>query len=605
MNPNAKPFVFSASAASWSPGGAPAQPAALAPKTAAPVSKSAQPAPVIQKPAAPVVEAPAEVEAPAPATPKVKAPTTPQVEEPVPQVEPIKSKAPESWDEEVKEKKTEETEDVAYQPTAEELEELAAIEAAEAALEEGEEIDELAEAVEGVVLSTKKSRKGVVDYKEHDTREHLNIVFIGHVDAGKSTITGQLLLLTGQVVKRTIQKYEKEAKEKNRESWYLAYIMDTNEEERAKGKTVEVGRAHFATANKRYTLLDAPGHKNYVPNMIEGTAQADVGVLVISARKGEFETGFDRGGQTREHAMLAKTLGIQRLVVLVNKMDDSTVKWDKARYDQVEEKLFPFLKQWGYRDEDVQFIPCSGFTGANLKEKVKESVCPWFKGECFIDALNNLKPINRNHTAPLRIPLLARYKEMGNLIAIGKVEQGTIKTGMKVALSPTGAEAVVTHITIEDEQVNMASSGENICIQLKGLNEEDVHGGYVLSSVDTPCNKALHFEAQIVVLELLEHKPLITAGYGCILHIHTHSSECNIARLITAIDKKTGKAQPGKPRFVKQNGVCIVRLSLEQTVALELFADCPQLGRFTLRDEGKTIAIGKVTKLLRKKDDAS
>merc|ERR1740138_817428 len=206
--------------------------------------------------------------------------------------------------------------------------------------------------------------------KKADLREHLNIVFIGHVDAGKSTIGGQILYLTGNVDERTIAKYEKEAKDKNRESWYMAYIMDTNDEERAKGKTVEVGRANFDTEKKRYTILDAPGHKNYVPNMIGGTAQADVGVLVVAARKGEFETGFDRGGQTREHAMLAKTLGVSFLVVVVNKMDDPTVNWSKERYDECVTKLRPFLKGCGYViKREVKFIPLSGLSGANVKDE--------------------------------------------------------------------------------------------------------------------------------------------------------------------------------------------------------------------------------------------
>jgi len=530
---------------------------------------------------------------------------------PEPTPEPKKEeKAPANWDDEVavtadklEATKVEDEPEAEPEPTAEELAELAAIEAEEKAFKAAKAKEQkAAAAAEFVPVSGKKNKKQVAEYKEHDSREHLNLVFIGHVDAGKSTITGQLLLLTGQVDERTIAKYEKEAKEKNRESWYLAYVMDTSEEERAKGKTVEVGRAHFATANKRYTLLDAPGHKNYVPNMIEGTAQADVGVLVISARKGEFETGFDRGGQTREHAMLAKTLGIQRLIVLVNKMDEPTVKWDKGRYDQIEEKLTPFLKSWGYNvKEEVIYIPCSGYTGANLKDKVAASVCDWYKGESFITILNQLKPINRNGAGKLRIPIIARYRDMGNLVAIGKIEQGTIQKDQKLYIEPNGIEATCTALQIEDEMVDMATAGENVCIQLKGISEEDVHGGFVISHKENPCNKTLHFEAQIVVLELLEHKPLLTSGYECILHIHTHSSECVVAKLITAVDRKTGKPQPGKPRYIKQNGVCLVRISLQQSVALEVFKDCQQLGRFTLRDEGKTVAIGKVTKLLTKK----
>lgn len=208
--------------------------------------------------------------------------------------------------------------------------------------------------------------------------EHLNVVFIGHVDAGKSTICGQILYSTGQVDDRTIEKYEREAKEKNRQSWFLAYIMDTNEEERAKGKTVECGRAVFATQKKRYTILDAPGHKNYVPNMIMGAAQADVGILVISARKGEFETGFEKGGQTREHAMLAKTLGVRQLVILVNKMDDSN--WSEERFNEIQKKIEPFLKSLGFNIKNhVNFLPGSGISGEGITKPIPDGVATWNK----------------------------------------------------------------------------------------------------------------------------------------------------------------------------------------------------------------------------------
>merc|ERR1711972_978036 len=173
----------------------------------------------------------------------------------------------------------------------------------------------------------------------------MNVVFIGHVDAGKSTTCGNVLLLSGCVGERVVERYMNEAKEKKRESWFLAYIMDTSDEEKARGKTVEVGRAHFETEHRRFTILDAPGHKSYVPNMIGGASQADIGVLIISARKGEFETGFERGGQTREHALLAKTLGVDKLVLAINKMDDPSVRWSQERYDEIVGKLSPFLKQ--------------------------------------------------------------------------------------------------------------------------------------------------------------------------------------------------------------------------------------------------------------------
>ncbi len=211
-------------------------------------------------------------------------------------------------------------------------------------------------------------------------KEHLNIVFIGHVDAGKSTMGGNLLYLSGMVDKRTMEKYEREAKEAGRDSWYLSWALDSTPQERAKGKTVEVGRAYFETDSRRYTILDAPGHKTFVPSMISGAAQADVAVLVISARKGEFETGFEKGGQTREHIMLVKTAGVQKVTVVINKMDESTVKWDKSRFDEIKDKLTPFIKAAGFNiKSDVSFIPVSAYTGANLKDRVSKSLCSWWE----------------------------------------------------------------------------------------------------------------------------------------------------------------------------------------------------------------------------------
>lgn len=211
-------------------------------------------------------------------------------------------------------------------------------------------------------------------------KEHLNIVFIGHVDAGKSTMGGNLLYLSGMVDKRTMDKYEREAKEAGRDSWYLSWALDSTPQERAKGKTVEVGRAYFETDTRRYTILDAPGHKTFVPSMISGAAQADVAILVISARKGEFETGFEKGGQTREHIMLVKTAGVQKVVVVINKMDEPTVEWQKSRYDEIKDKLSPFIKAAGFNlKTDVTFIPVSAYTGANLKERVDKKLCTWWE----------------------------------------------------------------------------------------------------------------------------------------------------------------------------------------------------------------------------------
>eukprot|EP00245_Coleochaete_scutata_P005424 TRINITY_DN18943_c0_g1_i1.p1 TRINITY_DN18943_c0_g1~~TRINITY_DN18943_c0_g1_i1.p1 ORF type:complete len:675 (-),score=171.81 TRINITY_DN18943_c0_g1_i1:102-2126(-) len=430
---------------------------------------------------------------------------------------------------------------------------------------------------------------------EKDDRMHLNIVFIGHVDAGKSTIGGQILYLTGAVDERTKQKYEREAKDKNRESWYMAYIMDTNEEERAKGKTVEVGRAHFETELKRYTILDAPGHKNYVPNMISGASQADVGVLVIAARKGEFETGFERGGQTREHAQLAKTLGVSKLLVVVNKMDDPSVNWEKERFDEIVTKMTPFLKSCGYNvKKDVQFLPISGLFGLNMKDRMGKEVCPWFEGPCLFEALDMMDPPERDPNAPFRMPLIDKYRDMGTVV-MGKIESGSIRVGDSLWVMPNKAKVKVLTLMRDTDEVAVARPGENLRIRLQGIEEDDISAGFVLSSISRPIRSVVEFEAWLHILELLDHKAIFTAGYKAILHIHSVVEECEIVELKEQMDLKTKKKMKKKVLFVKSGALVLVRIMVNEAICVEKFEDFPQLGRFTLRDEGKTVALGKVT----------
>jgi len=432
-----------------------------------------------------------------------------------------------------------------------------------------------------------------------DGRENINIIFIGHVDAGKSTIGGQLLFLTGQVDKRTLEKYEREAKEKNRETWYLSWALDTNLEERDKGKTVECGRASFDTASKHFVLLDAPGHKSFVPNMIGGAAQADVAILVISARKGEFETGFERGGQTREHAMLAKTAGVRFLIVLVNKMDDSTVEWDHGRYKEIVSKLSPYLKKTGFKTSDVTFMPCSGFTGANLKDRVTSDVCPWYSGPSFIEFLDEIPDFKWPFDEPVKILISDRYKDMGTIV-IGKVESGTCKKGDNYLLMPNKQNVRVIGITGADEtEKNSCRAGENVKLKLSGVEEEEVLPGFVMSSPETMCSTGRVFDAQVVIIE---HKSIICAGYKAILHIHNAVEEVTLVGLIHTIDRKTGEKSTQRPRFIKQDTVAVARFKTENVICMETFANFPAMGRFTLRDEGRTIAIGKVLAVRQKQN---
>ncbi|XP_004606630.1 eukaryotic peptide chain release factor GTP-binding subunit ERF3B [Sorex araneus] len=428
-------------------------------------------------------------------------------------------------------------------------------------------------------------------------KEHVNVIFIGHVDAGKSTIGGQIMFLTGMVDKRTLEKYEREAKEKNRETWYLSWALDTNQEERDKGKTVEVGRAYFETEKKHFTILDAPGHKSFVPNMIGGASQADLAVLVISARKGEFETGFEKGGQTREHAMLAKTAGVKHLVVLINKMDDPTVNWSNERYEECKEKLLPFLKKIGFSPKkDIHFMPCSGLTGANIKEQ--SEFCPWYTGLPFISYLDSMPNFSRSIDGPIRLPIVDKYKDMGTVV-LGKLESGSISKGQHLVMMPNKHNVEVLGLLSDDTETDYVAPGENLKIRLKGIEEEEILPGFILCEPKNLCHSGRTFDVQIMIIE---HKSIICPGYNAVLHIHTCVEEVEITALISLIDKKSGEKSKTRPRFVKQDQVCIARLRTAGIICLETFKDFPQMGRFTLRDEGKTIAIGKVLKLVPEKD---
>jgi peptide chain release factor subunit 3 len=256
--------------------------------------------------------------------------------------------------------------------------------------------------------------------KEIYGKEHVNIIFIGHVDAGKSTLGGCILVATGMVDQRTLEKYKKEAKDMGRESWYLSWALDLTSEERSKGKTVETGRAYFETEKRRYSILDAPGHKNFVPSMISGTSQADLGVLVISSRKGEYEAGFDRGGQTREHAMLAKTQGVNRLIVAINKMDDPTVQWSQERYKQCTTKLGQFLKGIGYDQASVFFMPVAAQQSLNIKDRVPKEVCPWWDGPSLLEYLDAMQTPDRKLSAPFMMPIAGKFRDLGTMVE-GKI----------------------------------------------------------------------------------------------------------------------------------------------------------------------------------------
>ena len=425
-------------------------------------------------------------------------------------------------------------------------------------------------------------------------KDHVSLIFMGHVDAGKSTMGGNLLYLTGSVDKRTIEKYEREAKEAGRQGWYLSWVMDTNKEERNDGKTIEVGKAYFETEKRRYTILDAPGHKMYVSEMIGGASQADVGILVISARKGEYETGFEKGGQTREHALLAKTQGVNKMVVVINKMDDPTVNWSEERYNQCVTNISNFLKAIGYNKDDVVFMPVSGYSGAGLKDRVDLKVCPWYNGPSLLEYLDSMTHMDRHINAPFMLPIAGKMKDLGTVVE-GKIESGHIKKGQSTLLMPNKIPVEIQNIYNETEaEVDMAICGEQVKLRIKGVEEEDISAGFVLTSPKNPIKSATKFVAQIAIVEL---KSIISAGFSCVMHLHTAIEEVTITKLLHKLEKGTNRKSKRPPAFAKKGMKIIAVLETEAPVCVETYQDYPQLGRFTLRDQGTTIAIGKIIKV--------
>ncbi|KAJ5662096.1 Eukaryotic peptide chain release factor GTP-binding subunit [Penicillium maclennaniae] len=445
-----------------------------------------------------------------------------------------------------------------------------------------------------------------------EKREHVNVVFIGHVDAGKSTLGGSLLYCTGMVDDRTMEKYKREAKEAGRETWYMSWALDLTNEERAKGKTVEVGRAHFSVQiphpdgaiERQFSILDAPGHKSYVPHMIGGASQADLGCLVISARKGEYETGFEKGGQTREHALLARNSGVQKLVIVVNKMDDPTVEWSKARFDECTIKVIKFLEALGYKKDDILCMPISAQRTLGIKDRVPQDVCPWYNGPSLLEYLTDFKLPERKINAPFMMPISSKYRDMGTMCE-GRIESGVIKKNGNYIMMPNKTEVSVAALYGETEdEIATATCGDQVRLRLRGVEEEDFLPGFVLCSPKRPVHCVSAFEAKIRILDL---QSILTAGFNCVMHVHSAVEEVTFAQLLHKLEPGTGRKSKRPPAFVNKGQTIIARLEVTSTagaVCVEEFTFNESMGRFTLRDKGQTIAIGMITKLCLPENEA-
>lgn len=426
-------------------------------------------------------------------------------------------------------------------------------------------------------------------------KPQMNIVVIGHVDSGKSTSTGHMIFKCGGVDKRVLEKLEKEAKDLGKDSFKFAFLMDTQKAERERGITIDISLMRFEIEKYEFTIIDAPGHRDFIKNMITGTSQADVAVLVVDGSQGGFESGISKEGQTREHALLAYTLGVRKMIVLVNKMD--SVKYSQSRYQEIKESVGDFLKKVGYDVNCVPFIPMSGWTGENLVEKSPNM--PWYTGGTYKDVLNELDPPKRHLDKPLRIPIQDVYKIGGiGTVPVGRVETGVIKVGMCVAVAPTNLQSEVKSIEMHHSQVPQAIPGNNVGFNLKSVSVKDLKRGYVAGdSKNDPPRAAHEFTAQIIVLN---HPSQISVGYSPVVDCHTSHVACKVTQLQSRVDKRTGKELESNPSMLKNGMSGIVQMQPIKPMVVEAFSEYPPLGRFAVRDSKSTVAVGIVKSVSKK-----
>jgi len=429
---------------------------------------------------------------------------------------------------------------------------------------------------------------------------HVNLVVIGHVDSGKSTTTGHLIYKCGGIDKRTIEKFEKEATEMGKGSFKYAWVLDKLKAERERGITIDIALWKFETKKYYFTIIDAPGHRDFIKNMITGTSQADVAILIIASGVGEFEAGYAKNGQTREHALLAFTLGVKQIIVCINKMDDKSVNWSQSRYNEIKEELKKFLGKVGYKADAIPFVPISGWTGDNMIEK--SSNMPWYKGPTMIEALDAVTPPKRPVEKPLRLPLQDVYKIGGiGTVPVGRVETGVLKPGMTVVFAPVQISTEVKSVEMHHEALEQAVPGDNVGFNIKSVSVKDIRRGFVAGDVknDPPFPTAT-FDAQVIVLD---HPNTINAGYTPVVDCHTAHIACKFNKLLYLVDKRNGKATQKEPKSVKNGQAAIVEMIPSKPLCVEAFAEYPPLGRFAVRDMRKTVAVGVIRRVMRKMAD--
>ncbi len=414
-------------------------------------------------------------------------------------------------------------------------------------------------------------------------KPHLNVIFVGHVDHGKSTTVGRLFYDGGIIDEQTMKKLKEKAAEVGKVGFEFAFIMDNLKEEQARGVTIELSYKKFETPKREVTVIDAPGHKDFIKNMITGTSQADAAFLVCSAAEGI-------QAQTKEHLWLLKTLGVKQIAVAVNKMD--AVKYDQAKFNATKDELTKLIKQVGYKVESVQFIPEAALKGDNVAKKSENMA--WYTGPTIKEQLDLFETPEKPTNLPLRLPIQDVYNITGiGVVPVGRVETGVMKLGDKIIVVPAregkGIEGEVKTIEMHHEQVQMAEPGDNIGFNVRGIAKKDIARGDVLGHTDKPPTVVTEFTAQIVVLN---HPTVLTVGYTPVFHIHTNQIACQITEIVKKIDPATGQVVAEHPDFIKNGDAAIVKIKPTKPIVIEKQSEIPHMARFAIRDAGATVAAG-------------
>ena len=418
----------------------------------------------------------------------------------------------------------------------------------------------------------------------------MNVVFVGHVDHGKSTCVGRLFYDGGAVSEQEMKKYKEEAEKHGKAGFEFAYVMDNLKEERERGVTINLSYKKLMTQNYEVTIIDAPGHKDFVKNMITGASQADAAFLVVAADGGVQP-------QTTEHVSLLRTMGVNNLSVLVNKMD--TVDYSQDKFNEVKEKVTEVISRVGYKD--VPFIPGSALMGDNIAKKSDK--LSWFNGPTVLEQIDKFPKPEKPTGLPMRMPIQDVYDITGiGTVPVGKVETGVMKVGQKIVVIPgrsgTGVQGEVRSIEAHHEQLKEAEAGDNVGVNLRGVGKKDMARGDVICDAAAPAKIVEEFEAQIAVIN---HPTVIAKGYTPVFHVHTAQVPCQIVAIKAKLDPASGQVAEENPDFIKNGDVAIVTVRPIGNLVLESSAENPHMARFAIRDAGITVAAGVCKSLVEKK----